>query len=76
MTAMKKGAGKPHQWTEWEEAYIRLHYPTEAACDIADRLSLSAPTVSRKAKDMGLVKSRCFSVNSYHGRYINNYKNR
>ena len=67
--------GRKYPWTEQEEEYLRLHYPTEAACDIADRLGLSSPTVIAKARDMGLSKSEGFDRNRYARRYVKHYKN-
>ena len=63
-------------FTESEKAYIREHFPTEPACDIADVLHVSYPTVIKAAREMGLSKVDGWSSNDYHGRYVNRYSGR
>lgn len=63
-------------FSEGEKAYIREHFPTEAASDIADVLKVSAPTVIKCAREMGLEKAEGWCTNNYHGRYVNNYSGR
>jgi len=58
------------EFTSEQIAYIREHFPTEAACDIADVLHVSPPVVSRIARDMGLEKSSEWDKRSYYGRYV------
>ena len=63
-----------HEWTEEELEYLIEHFPTEAGCDIADHLGLSAPCVCNKAKDLGLKKSKEYDRRSYIKRYVKNYR--
>lgn len=63
-------------FTEAQKAYIREHFPTGAASDIADVLKVSAPTVIKCAREMGLEKAEGWCTNNYHGRYVNNYSGR
>lgn len=58
------------EFTSEQLEYIRDHYPTEAACDIADVLHVSPPVVTRIARDMGLEKSSEWDKRSYYGRYV------
>ena len=57
-------------WTEEKLAYLREHYPTDSADDIADVLGCSDSTVSYKAKSLGLEKSPDFHKWNYIGRYV------
>jgi len=63
-------------FTESEKAYIREHFPTEPAVDIADVLGVSPPTVIKAAREMGLKKVEGWCSNDYHGRYVNRYSGR
>ena len=56
-----------------QEAYLREHFPTECASDIADVLKVSAPVVSRIAKELGLEKKKGWNSGLYRGRYVNQY---
>lgn len=58
------------EFTSEQLQYIRDHYPTEAACDIADVLHVSPPVVTRIARDMGLEKSSEWDKRRYYGRYV------
>jgi len=60
-------------FTEEQKAYIREHYPTECASDIADVLKVSPPIVIKAAKEMGLEKAKGWCSQKYYGRYVNNY---
>ena len=57
-------------WTEEKLQYIREHYPTETAQDIADVLGCSDCTVNVKAKELGVVKAPTFRKSNFHGRYV------
>ena len=59
--------------TEAQEAYLREHFASDASCDIADVFGISAPTVRRIAKELGLSKSSDFCVNDFCGRYVRRY---
>ena len=58
------------EFTSEQLQYIRDHYPTEAACDIADHLRVSPPVITRIARDMGLEKSSEWDKRRYYGRYV------
>lgn len=58
------------EFTSEQLQYIRDHYPTEPACDIADVLHVSPPVVTRIARDMGLEKSSEWDKRRYYGRYV------
>ena len=62
--------GKKIEWTEEKLEYIREHYPTEAASEIADAIGCSDTTVSVMAKKLGLTKSPDFHTWNYIGRYV------
>ena len=63
-------------FTEAQKAYIREHFPTEPAVDIADVLGVSPPTVIKAVREMGLKKVEGWCSNDYHGRYVNRYSGR
>ena len=63
-------------FSDEQKAYIREHFPTEAASDIADVIGVSAPTVIKCAREMGVEKAKGWSSQMYHGRYVNNYSGR
>ena len=62
--------GKRFEWTDEKIQYLREHYATETADDIADVLGCSDSTVSYKAKALGLEKSPDFHKWNYIGRYV------
>ena len=43
-------------WTEEKLQYLREHYPTGTAHEIADFVGCSDDTVNRKAKELGRQK--------------------
>ena len=57
-------------WTEEKLQYIREHYPTETAQDIADVLGCSDCMVNVKAKKLGVVKAPSFRKSDFQGRYV------
>jgi len=57
-------------WTEEKLQYIREHYPTETAQDIADVIGCSDCTVNFKAKELGVVKAPSFRKSDFQGRYV------
>lgn len=61
-------------WTPEEEQYLREHFPSEAAVDIADVLGVSSTMVRVKAKEMGLEKSSDYDVRKYYHRYVKDYR--
>ena len=61
---------KKFDWTEEKLAYLREHFPTDSADDIADVIGCSDSTVSLKAKQLGLEKSPDFHKWNYIGRYV------
>ena len=67
------GRGKSIVWEDADIAYLRDHFANDTAGDIADHLGVSYPVVVRKAGELGLRKSECFSKNAFHGRYVRNY---
>lgn len=62
------------EWTEEKLQYIRDHYPTETAQDIADVIGCSDCTVNVKAKELGVAKSPSFRKSDFYGRYVNKCK--
>ena len=58
------------EWTEEKLQYIREHYPTETAQDIADVIGCSDCTVNVKAKDLGVSKAPSFRKSNFIGRYV------
>lgn len=57
-------------WTEEKLAYLREHYPTEPANDIAEVIGCTDTAVSWKAKRLGIMKSPDFNKYDYIGRYV------
>ena len=58
-----------------QEEYLRAHFATEAACDIAEHFGCSYPIVIRAAKAMGLKKADGWNKGKYRGRYTSHYVN-
>ena len=58
------------QWTDEQLDYMRNHFPTESAGDIADVLGCSSVTVGNLARSMGLRKSPDFRKSDYANRYV------
>lgn len=61
-------------FTKDQEAYLREHYPTDAQCDIAIHLGVSAPVVHRIAMEMGLKKADGWSKKQYQNHMVKTYK--
>ena len=62
-----------HEWTDVELSYLSDHFPYEPVTDISYALGLSQPTVSKKARELGLVKSKDYSIRSFQHRYVKDY---
>lgn len=60
--------------TTEQERYLREHFPTEAACDIAEHLHISDTTVRNIAREMGLKKSESFDPRRFHNHIVKTYK--
>lgn len=52
------GRGSKITWEPDDEAYLREHIATDSLDDIGMHFGISAPTVSFKAREMGLVNPR------------------
>ena len=59
--------------TREQEEYLRLHYPTDPAVDIAEHFRISPPVVQRIAKEMGLKKAEGWRASQYNNRLVKNY---
>ena len=57
------------EWTEEMLSYLREHYPTESASDIADVVGCSTDTVIKKAHALGIQKDPSFTTAAFIGRY-------
>lgn len=62
------------EWTEDKLQYIREHYPTETAQDIADVIGCSDSTVRMKAMELGLKKASSYKRTDFIGRYTGKRK--
>ena len=62
------------EWTEEKLQYLREHYPTESASDIADVVGCSTDTVIKKARALGIEKSPAFKRSDFIGRYVKRAK--
>lgn len=62
------------EWTDEMLQYLREHYPTESACDIADVVGCSTDTVIKKARKLGIEKSPDFKRSAFIGRYVKRNK--
>ena len=60
------------KWTRKMLATLRRLYPTTPAGDIGDALGLSAPTVLKKAHELGLERDNNQIKRDYRGRYTRN----
>ena len=61
-------------WTEEMLQYLRDHYPTETAQDIADVIGCSDCTVNKKARELGIMKAPSFRKSDFQGRYVRRRK--
>ena len=57
-------------WTEEMLRYLREHYPTGTAHDIAEVLGCSDATVNLKARALGIAKAPEFRKSAFIGRYV------
>jgi hypothetical protein len=57
-------------WTEEQLAYLREHYPTGTAFDIAEVIGCSETTVRLKAHALGIQKDPSFRRTNFIGRYV------
>ena len=58
------------EWTEEKLQYLREHYPTGTAQEIADVVGCSDTTVNVKARELGIKKAPTFKKSDFHGRYL------
>lgn len=58
------------EWTEEKLQYLREHYPTGTAQEIADVVGCSDTTVNVKAHELGIKKAPTFKKSDFHGRYL------
>ena len=63
---------KKIQWTDGMLHKLRMLYPDHTIGDIADELGISSPTVSAKARALGLKRSEDFNRKTFNGRYTFN----
>lgn len=61
-------------WTEDKLHYLRDHFPTETAHDIADVLGCSSTSVLKKARELGVDKSPSFRKADFFRRYVDRGK--
>ena len=71
MKKTKHGGGRPQKfpWTEDMLSYLREHYYSECASDIADVIGCSSTTVINKARELGLEKDPGFRKINFAYRY-------
>ena len=62
-----------HEWSQEEIDYLKANFSNSTAIDIADKLGMSNTSVSRKAKELGLVKAPEWKKSNYWRRYVNGY---
>lgn len=62
--------GNKIDWTEEKLQYLREHYPTGTAHDIAEVLGCSDATVNLKAHALGIEKDPSFRRSNFIGRYV------
>ena len=70
----KKGRGGKIIWSAEDDAYIREHYPTEAACDIAEHFGITYSPIIRMAKELGVEKADGWDKGNYYGRFVHKGK--
>lgn len=70
MATNNKHGRRRIQWTDEQLDYMRNHFPTEPAGDIADVLGCSSTTVTNLARSLGLQKSPDFKASNYVNRYV------
>ena len=63
-----------YEWTPERDAYLKEHYPDEAACDVAEHLGTSYGVIKKRADLLGIRKSESFSTYQFHNRWVKDYK--
>ena len=58
------------EWTDEMTAYLREHYPTGTAFDIAKVIGCSETTITMKARRLGIKKDPSFKRTDFIGRYV------
>ena len=58
------------EWTEERLQYLREHYPTGTAQEIADVVGCSDTTVNVMARAMGIKKDPSFKKTDFRYRYV------
>lgn len=58
------------EWTEERLAYLREHYPTGTAHEIALFVGCSDDSVNRKAHELGIRKDPSFKKSDFRYRYV------
>ena len=61
---------RKYDWTEEKIAFLREHYPTGTAFDIAQVMGCSETTVRLKARELGIGKDPSFKRTNFIGRYV------
>ena len=61
-------------FTPEDDQYIREHYPSGTASDIADYFGVSGAVITRRAKELGLQKDKDWSKAKFQKRYVKDYK--
>ena len=66
---------RAHEWTQEQLDYLVEHYPMEPVIDIADALGIRYSVVLKRARDLGLKKSKDYDrAKVCNKRYIKGYK--
>ena len=63
------------KWTKEQLAWLRKNYPNKTLSDCAQHIGYSVPTIQKKALELGLKKSKDYSVKKFYRRYVKDYKN-
>lgn len=62
-------------FTEEMDNYLRVHYPVGTVLDIAEHFGISPGIVTRRVKELGLVRPEGWRKSLFRGRYVDSYKN-
>ena len=57
-----------------DDAYIREHFPTGTASDIADHFGVSGNVISKRANELGLKHVKGWTKNQFNKRYVGDYQ--
>lgn len=61
------------KWSQEQIDYLKENYPTKPLIDLAEVIGFSAPTIRRKAQELGLKRAENYDVKNFIRRHVNAY---